>query len=124
MGIDAAWGGPIDVSPLHVPFFGTLPSGTVHYGLGYTGGGVGPCHLGGKILSGMVTRADDEYTRLPLVGLEPKPFPPEPLLSIGALLTHEAIVRRDDAQDRELLPNPLIGAVARLPRRLGYNLGP
>ncbi|TMK85624.1 MAG: FAD-dependent oxidoreductase, partial [Actinobacteria bacterium] len=108
VGIDAAWGGPIDVSPLHVPFFGTLPSGTVHYGLGYTGGGVGPCHLGGKILSGMVTRADDEYTRLPLVGLEPKPFPPEPLLSIGALLTHEAIVRRDDAQDRELLPNPLI----------------
>ena len=34
----------------HLPFFGTLDGGTVHYGLGYTGNGVGPAHLGGRIL--------------------------------------------------------------------------
>ena len=37
VGIEAAWGGPIDVSGDHLPFFGTLDAGTVHYGLGYTG---------------------------------------------------------------------------------------
>src|SRR5215217_1197321 len=28
--LDAGWGGPIDVSGRHLPFFGTLPSGTTH----------------------------------------------------------------------------------------------
>ena len=46
--LEAAWGGPIDVAGLHTPFFGTLPGGTTHYGLGFTGNGVGPCHLGGR----------------------------------------------------------------------------
>ena len=45
------WGGPIDVSGSHLPFFGTLEGGSVHYGLGYTGNGVGPAHLGGRILA-------------------------------------------------------------------------
>ncbi len=122
--VECAWGGPIDVTGLHIPFFGTLASGNVHYGLGFTGGGVGPCHLGGRILSGLVLGVEDEYTRLPLVGAEPKPFPPEPLRSPGAFLTHRAIVRKDDAEDEGRRPNPLVDMVARLPRRLGYNLGP
>ena len=124
VGVDAAWGGPIDVTGLHLPFFGTLPAGTMHFGLGYTGGGVGPCHLAGKILSGMALRMNDEYTNLPLVGIEPKPFPPEPFLSIGALMTHEAIVRSDDAEDRGGRAAPLTRLIAGLPRRLGYEIGP
>ena len=49
--LEAAWGGPIDVSGFHVPFFGSLARGNVHYGMGYTGNGVGPAHLGGRILA-------------------------------------------------------------------------
>jgi glycine/D-amino acid oxidase-like deaminating enzyme len=124
VGVEAAWGGPIDVTGLHLPFFGTLPGGTIHFGVGYTGGGVGPCHLGGKILSGMALGTDDEYTVLPLVGIEPKPFPPEPFLSIGALVTHEAIVRTDEAADRGERAGALTRMAARLPRRLGYEIGP
>lgn len=120
----AAWGGPMDITGLHLPFFGTLPSGNVHYGMGYTGGGVGPCHMAGRILSGMVLGIEDGYARLPLVSLEPKRFPPEPLLAIGAAIVQEAIVRRDEAQDRGRRPNPVVDLVARLPRRLGYELGP
>jgi len=122
--VECGWGGPIDVTGLHVPFFGTLPPGNVHFGLGFTGGGVGPCHLAGRILSGLAVGVEDEYTRLPLVGAEPKPFPPEPLRSPGAFLTHRAIVRKDDAEDEGGRPNPLVDFVARGPRRLGYNLGP
>jgi glycine/D-amino acid oxidase-like deaminating enzyme len=122
--IEAAWGGPIDVTGLHLPFFGTLPGGVISYGLGYTGGGVGPCHLGGKILSGMALEAEDEHTTLPLVGLEPKRFPPEPVLSIGAFLAHEAIVRNDEAEDGGGRAGAFTRAIARLPRRLGYEVGP
>ncbi|MEX2421366.1 MAG: FAD-binding oxidoreductase, partial [Actinomycetota bacterium] len=97
--IEAAWGGPIDVSGHHIPFFGTLPGTSTHYGFGFTGGGVGPCHMGGRILAGLVLGLDDEYTNSPLVGYRPKRFPPEPLLSLGAAITQEAIVRADDARD-------------------------
>lgn len=122
--LDCAWGGPIDVTALHLPFFGTLGKGNVHYGLGFTGGGVGPCHMAGRVLSGLILDARDEYTSLPLIGLEPKPFPPEPLLSPGAFLTHEAIVRKDEAEDEGRKTNPVVDFAARLPRRLGYRIGP
>ena len=41
-----AWGGPIDVSPTHLPIFGSR--GRVHHGFGFTGNGVGPSYLGGE----------------------------------------------------------------------------
>jgi glycine/D-amino acid oxidase-like deaminating enzyme len=122
--IEAGWGGPIDVSGLHLPFFGTLPGGTIHYGVGFTGGGVGPCHLGGRILSGLALGVEDEHTTLPLVGLEPKVFPPEPFRSVGAFVASEAFIRRDDALDAGRRPNPVLDLIARLPRRLGYEIGP
>jgi glycine/D-amino acid oxidase-like deaminating enzyme len=122
--VECAWAGPIDVTGLHLPFFGTLPSGTLHYALGFTGGGVGPCHLAGRILSGLAIKADDEFTGLPLVGAEPKPFPPEPLRSPGALLVTRALMRKDDADDAGRPVPPLVDFLARAPRRLGYNLGP
>ena len=78
--LETSWGGPIDVAGLHQPFFGTLPGGTTHYGLGFTGNGVGPCHLGGKILSGLALGLQDEATTLPISDGDRKRFPPEPLV--------------------------------------------
>ncbi len=122
--VEAGWGGPIDVSGLHEPFFGTLPSGNVHYGLGYTGNGVGPAHLAGRILSHRALGRFDDVLTLPLVDQEPKRFPPEPIRSPGVLVANHAIHRRDVAIDAGEDPNPFTDFVAKLPRRLGYNLGP
>jgi glycine/D-amino acid oxidase-like deaminating enzyme len=122
--IEGRWGGPIDVAGTHTPYAGTLPGGHVHYALGYTGNGVAPSHLFGKILAARVRGVENELTRLPFVDMEPKRFPPEPLRSLGAALANEAMVRRDDAHDAGRRPNPLVDFVARLPRRLGYQLGP
>ncbi|HEX6844414.1 MAG TPA: FAD-binding oxidoreductase [Actinomycetota bacterium] len=122
--IESGWGGPIDVAGLHEPFFGTFEEGTVHYGLGYTGNGVGPSHLGGQILAHRALGRSSDLLALPLVDLEPKRFPPEPIRSPGMLVANHAIHRRDRALDDDLEPNPLTDFVARLPRRLGYNLGP
>jgi glycine/D-amino acid oxidase-like deaminating enzyme len=122
--LETSWGGPIDVAGLHQPFFGTLPAGVTHYGLGFTGNGVGPCHLGGKILSGLALGLEDEATTLPISDGDRLRFPPEPLLTLGERLISRAIVRRDDRLDAGRAPGRAIELLARLPRRLGYNLGP
>jgi glycine/D-amino acid oxidase-like deaminating enzyme len=122
--LEAAWGGPIDVSGHHLPTFGTIGRGNVHYGHGYTGNGVGPAHLGGRIMAHRILEKTDPILDLPLVDLEPLRFPPEPVRSPGALVANSAIRRKDEAEDDGEEPNPLIDFVAKLPRRLGYNLGP
>ena len=55
-----AWGGPIDVSPTHLPIFGSR--GRVHHGFGFTGNGVGPSYLGGEILARLALDRRDERT--------------------------------------------------------------
>jgi glycine/D-amino acid oxidase-like deaminating enzyme len=119
--IEHAWGGPIDVSPVHLPWFGTLKS--THYGFGFTGNGVGPAHMGGRILADVVRGAETALTRLPIVGgLPPKRFPPEPARFVGGSLIRAALVRRDDAEAVGARVDPVTALVAALPRLLGLHL--
>jgi len=122
--LEDAWGGPIDISGTHLPFFATLAPGNVHAGMGYSGNGVGPSHLGGRILSALAAGVEDETTTLPMVRAEPVRFPPEPLKSIGARLVREAVVRKEQKEDAGGRAGPIAGLGARLPRLLGYDLGP
>ena len=126
--IEDAWGGPIDVDDDHRPWFGTLPGGRVHFGLGYSGNGVAPSILGGRILAALATgRArDDEAASLPIVGegATPRAFPPEPFRYVGARIFREAIVRREAAEEAGRRPGRIASAISRIPRRLGFHLGP
>jgi glycine/D-amino acid oxidase-like deaminating enzyme len=122
--LEDAWGGPIDVSPTHLPTFGRLDPGNVFYALGYTGNGVAPSHLAGQVLADLATDADTDVTRLPMVGRPPKRFPPEPFRSLGAAVIRRAIIAKDTAEERGVRPNPVAAAIAHLPRRMGYLLGP
>jgi glycine/D-amino acid oxidase-like deaminating enzyme len=122
--LEDAWGGPIDVSPTHLPAFGTLEGGNVHYALGYTGNGVAPSHLAGRVLADLATGADSDRVRLPLVNARPHLFPPEPLRSIGAVVVRRAVIAYENALEQGHRPNPVASAIAHLPRRLGYLLGP
>lgn len=122
--LQAGWGGPIDVSGAHLPFVGRSSGGNVHHAAGFTGNGVAPCHLVGQILARRVLGVEDELTRLPIVDFEPKRFPPEPFRSAAALLVNDAVLRLDRADDEGRRVDPVSGRVARLPRRLGHQLGP
>jgi glycine/D-amino acid oxidase-like deaminating enzyme len=119
--LEHAWGGPIDVSPVHLPWFGTLRS--THYGFGFTGNGVGPTHLGGRILADLATDERTALTNLPIVGgVPPRTFPPEPLRFAGGSAIRAALVRQDDADAEGRRTDPVTAAVASLPRLLGLNL--
>jgi glycine/D-amino acid oxidase-like deaminating enzyme len=118
--ITHAWGGPIDVSPTHLPIFGSR--GCMHHGFGFTGNGVGPTYLGGEILARLALDRRDEVTRLAIVEPERKLMPPEPLRWAGGSAIRAALVRRDAAYDRGKKPDPLTGFIASLPRRVGLRL--
>jgi glycine/D-amino acid oxidase-like deaminating enzyme len=120
--ITHAWGGPIDVSPTRLAQYRTLDGGRVHAGFGFTGNGVGPTHLGGRILSALALDERDPVTRLCVVDPPAKAFPPEPLRLLGGSAIRAAMVRQDDLADEGRRPDPVTGFVASLPRRLGMSL--
>ena len=123
--IEDAWGGPIDITADHLPVFASLPGRPIHYVHGYSGNGVAPSVLAGRILAAMaLERAGDPVLALPLVGVLPRTFPPEPLRYAGARVWRESMVRVEAAGERDERPPRLLREVTRLPRRMGYHLGP
>jgi len=121
--VERAWGGPIDVSSDHLPFFGTVPGTRIHYGAGYTGNGVGPSWLGGQILASLVLGADDEWSRLPLARAGPPRLPPEPFRTAGGALVRRAVLAVEEADERGRRAPLPARAVAALPRVLGLRIG-
>ena len=121
--VEAAWGGPIDVSADHVPFIGTVPSTRIHYALGYSGHGVGPSWLAGRVLASLVTESDDEWTRLPLVERRVSRVPREPVRRVGGGLIRAAILSLEEAEEHGRRSSPVAKAVAGVPRLLGMKLG-
>jgi glycine/D-amino acid oxidase-like deaminating enzyme len=118
-----SWGGPIDVSSDHLPFFGTVPGTRIHYGAGYSGHGVGPSWLGGQILARLVQGVDDELTRLPLVTRRVPKLPPEPLRRLGGGLVRAAIMACEEAEEEGRRPPLAAQAGAALPRLLHMSVG-
>jgi glycine/D-amino acid oxidase-like deaminating enzyme len=121
--IERAWGGPIDVSADHLPFFGTVPGKRVHYGLGYSGHGVGPSWLGGQILASLSLGLDDEWTALPLATRPVPSLPPEPLKRLGGGLVRTAIMACEAADEEGRRPSLPARAGAALPRLFRMEIG-
>src|SRR5204863_2532457 len=95
------WLGPIDRTEVGLPFFSRLGGrDDVLYGVGYSGNGVGPTFVGGRILASLALGFDDEWSSAGLardpVGL----FPPEPVRYVGGLLVRRAVERKEAAEDR------------------------
>lgn len=122
--IEHAWGGPVDVSPNHMPILGTLPGGRIQYVCGFTGNGVGPSRLAGSTLARMALERRDELTRLAIV--EPSlrvRVPPEPVRFVGGMLVRAALERKEANEDAGAPPPRLAEAVVELPRLVGFHIG-
>jgi glycine/D-amino acid oxidase-like deaminating enzyme len=121
--IERAWGGPIDVSADHLPFFGTVRGKRVHYGLGYSGHGVGPSWLGGQILASLALGLDDEWTALPLATRRVPSLPPEPFKRLGGGLVRSAIIASEQADEEGRRPSLAARTVSAVPRLLRMQIG-
>ena len=112
--IEQAWGGPIDRTPASLPILGHL-GGRDHlvYGVGWSGNGVGPSHVGGRVLAGLVL-GDPEARRCGLVDRPHDTFPPEPARYLGAQVVRAAVIRKERAEAADRPPRRLAVRVAAL----------
>jgi glycine/D-amino acid oxidase-like deaminating enzyme len=117
--IAARWEGAIDVSSDRFPVFSTVPGTRIHYGAGYTGNGVGPSWLGGRILASLALGDDPES---PLAQRSVPALPPEPLRTIGARVVRRALLAVDDAESAGQAPPRWATELARLPELVGLRV--
>jgi glycine/D-amino acid oxidase-like deaminating enzyme len=113
--IEHDWGGPIDRTPTSVPILGHL-GGREHlvYGIGWSGNGVGPSCIGGRMLASLALGVRDEWSVNGLIDRALDSFPPEPIRFLGARLVREAVIRKERSELAGHTPNPLAVRVAKL----------
>jgi putative aminophosphonate oxidoreductase len=97
--IAESWTGPIDRTVDGLPFFFALGRADLVCGAGFSGNGVGPCALGGRILASLTLRRDDEWSRCGLVRPPPRGMPAEPVRYLGGRLVRAAVARKERAED-------------------------
>jgi putative aminophosphonate oxidoreductase len=109
------WSGPIDRTQDSLPIIGRL-GGRDHivYGVGWSGNGVGPSVVGGKMLASLVLGLEDEWSRSPLVDRNIGRFPPEPIRFVGAQVVRQAVLRKERAEACEEAPRAFDARLARL----------
>jgi glycine/D-amino acid oxidase-like deaminating enzyme len=118
-----AWGGPIDVSPTHLPVIASVGSERVHAAFGYTGNGVGPSRMVGRALASLALDRRDGHSNLAIVDPPPLRVPPEPWRYVGGSIVRAAVVRKEAAEDDGRRPGRLSRFLAGIPERIGVQLG-
>jgi glycine/D-amino acid oxidase-like deaminating enzyme len=89
------WGGAIDTCSRFSAFWGKAHGGKTVYVSGYTGLGVGSSRFGAQVMLDLVQGRRTERTELQMVKKKPKPFPPEPVRSIGIDWTTRSLKSAD-----------------------------
>ncbi len=109
------WTGPIDRSLSGLPFFGRLDGrDDLLYGLGFSGNGVGPTSVGGRILASLALGAKDEWSTCGLVRDDVGLFPREPVRYVGGRMVIAANRRKERLEDEGRTPGPLTVRLAGL----------
>jgi glycine/D-amino acid oxidase-like deaminating enzyme len=114
--IETDWSGPIDRSLTGLPMFGRLDGNErIFYGVGWSGTGVGPAAVGGRILASLALGIDDEWSAC---GLVEQPaaerFPPAAVQAVGAPIVRAAVRRQARALDVGRTPSRMATAIANL----------
>jgi glycine/D-amino acid oxidase-like deaminating enzyme len=121
--ITDAWGGPIDASPTHLPIVVPLRGSKAFVAAGYTGNGVGPSYVVGRVLASLALDRRDSYSRLPIVDPTPQRVPPEPFHWLGGNVIRRAIMSREQAEAEGRRPPPVSSALAGIPKLIGFHIG-
>jgi glycine/D-amino acid oxidase-like deaminating enzyme len=121
--ITHAWGGPVDVSPTHIPMVVPLGDGRTFAAAGYTGNGVGPSHMVGRTLASLALDRHDDHSRLPIVDPSPQRVPPEPFHWLGGELIRRALTNKENAELSGQQPHPISSLVSKVPQLIGFHIG-
>ncbi len=104
----ASWTGPIDRTRTGLPFFARLGGrDDVLYAIGFSGNGVGPCSVGGRVLASLALGRDDDWARCGLARDPVGGFPPEPIRYLGGRTVRAAVARKERAEDEGRAPSKL-----------------
>ena len=117
-----AWGGPIDVSPTHLPVIRSVGRRSFA-GFGYTGNGVGPSQMVGRALASLALERRDEHSSLAIVDPPRVSVPPEPFRYAGGTIIRRAILRKELAEEQDRVPGRVTRMVSGIPERLGIHVG-
>jgi hypothetical protein len=118
------WAGPIDRSRSGTLIFGKLGGNPrILYGAGYSGTGVAPSLLGGKILASSVLDRSDEWSTTRLNQGWLLLYPPDPIRFFGGLVVRSTVYRKEEREQRGQASPEIVRKIAslaspKLPRRL------
>lgn len=97
--IERSWSGPVDRTYDSLPMLGTLQDAPrISYGIGWSGNGVNPSRIGGRILAGLALGRRERWTENGLVNRVARKFPPEPFRFMGGEVVRSAMLRKDRAE--------------------------
>jgi glycine/D-amino acid oxidase-like deaminating enzyme len=109
------WAGPVDRSNTNTLVFGRLGGNPrVLFGVGYSGTGVAPSLIGGRILASSALDRVDEWSTTRLNQGPASLFPPEPIRYFGGLLVREAVRHKEEGEERGKPATRLLTAIASL----------
>lgn len=90
-----SWGGPLGWPRDYVPTVSYDPKDGLAAAYGYTGTGVGPSNLFGRILADMITQTDSDITHLPFINRTGRKWEPEPLRFLGVRFVQRGFAQID-----------------------------
>jgi len=117
--IEFGWGGPIDISPTHMPFI-LNPKNNLWLAAGFTGNGVGGTKIISKLIAPRILgiASADLTIKLPTM----PPLPPKFIKNIGGQIVREAMLRKERAEESEQAPSKVDNFISALPTKFGVRI--
>jgi glycine/D-amino acid oxidase-like deaminating enzyme len=107
--ITHTWTGPIDRSETNSLFFGHLDRNPdIIYGVGYSGTGVGPSYLSGRILASTALDRRDEWQESPINRGPRSLYPYDPVRYFGGNVVRAAVLAKEADLNAERTSNPVV----------------
>ena len=94
--MDMGWAGPVCGTVHCISTIGPLKGGRLFYALGYSGHGVGPTHLAGKIARDFLLDKKTAERELPMATVKPVWLPPGPLRAAVLNSSQRVLQHADD----------------------------
>ncbi|MDZ4279018.1 MAG: FAD-binding oxidoreductase [Dehalococcoidia bacterium] len=98
--MEHGWAGPVCGTINCMATVRWLEGGRLLYALGYSGHGVGPSQLAGKMVRDLLLDRKTELLELPMVTLKPARLPPGPLRAVVLNTAQHLLMKADDTGGR------------------------